>query len=155
MNRKSKAEILSELLEMKAQNDVLSKELTDAASVADYEFLTRSGTQCGKTVKVWTDAFQQAIFEHEIIRIPAREEPYYIDRRLILPSNRRIEAEDGAVICQMEGVKVVLLCNEHVQNGTHAPIRKGVCRSEHFDHRRTMGRIISGARRLRYQRNDR
>jgi len=107
---------------MKKHNLELIAVLSDAVSITDYSNLVRKGNNGGETVDVWTDAFQKAVQEHEIVRIPASDTPYYMDGSIIVPSNRRIEASDGAVIRQMEGVRVLLLRNEHTQDGTHAPI---------------------------------
>lgn len=47
------------------------------------------------SVKIWTDAFQVALDRYEIINIPAFHEPYYIDKSLVVPSNRHIEVQGG------------------------------------------------------------
>ncbi|MBE6930468.1 MAG: hypothetical protein E7463_09320 [Ruminococcaceae bacterium] len=108
--------------EMKAENLSRIAALSDAVSLTAYRSLVRTVQEADGTVEIWTDAFQAALRAHEIIRIPARPEPYCIDASVIVPSNRRIEAENGAVIRQMKGVRVLMLRNEHVQDGTHAPI---------------------------------
>ena len=121
--RLSKNEIKNALFQMEKENYNKSDFLTDKVSVLEYESETFDGIQNGKTVKVWTKAFQKAISEHEVIYIPKSGEPYYIDDTIIVSSNRKIIADDGAVICQMEGVDVLLMRNEHVEDGTHFPIK--------------------------------
>ena len=99
--------------QMKTKNLMKIAALKDCVSVTDYSHLVKDN--------IWTAAFQQAIDEHEWITIPAGKTPYLIDDSLILPSNRHIEAEEGAVIRQAKGVKVLLLRNKHVVDGTHFP----------------------------------
>ena len=94
--------------------------LKDACSLADYAaaMTVLNGTN------VWTVALQKALREHEIVRIPAAPEPYYIDATVVIPSNRRIEAE-GATVALVQGTRVLMLRNENVQDGTLAPIPGG------------------------------
>ena len=120
--RKTQEQIRRALTEMKQQQEHRSAQLTDGCSLLDYAHRTRRGVQNGTEVTVWTDALQQAVNDHEIVRIPAAVEPYYMDGTVVIPSNRRIEAADGAEICQMAGVQVLLLRNEHTQDGTHMPV---------------------------------
>lgn len=92
------------------------KALSDEVSILDYsDFAVEKD---GRTI--WTAAFQKAINEHELLRIPSGT--YYIDNTVIIPSNRRIAAEDGAVIKQSEDVKVIMFRNEHTVDGTHKRI---------------------------------
>lgn len=112
-----KTEIREKLSRMVAENRTLIEALTDRASLVDYAHLVRPGN-------IWTDALQAALNEHEYVEIPAADAPYMIDGTVIVPSDRHIEAADGAVIRQAEGVRVLMLRNEHTQDGTHAPITK-------------------------------
>lgn len=111
----TKAEIREKLERMARENRVLSEALTDRTELTAYAHLVREGS-------IWTDALQAAIREHEIVHIPAGL--YLMDGTVTIPSNRRIEADEGAVIRLMEGVRVLLLRNEHTQDGTHAPISR-------------------------------
>lgn len=111
----TKAEIRKKLESMARQNHVLIEGLTDRAELTAYAHLVRGGN-------IWTDALQAAVREHEIVHIP--EGLYLMDGSVTIPSNRRIEADEGAVIRLMEGVRVLMLRNEHTEDGTHAPIRK-------------------------------
>ena len=117
-----KKQIEDILQKTKEDNLALIAQLHDRVSLWDYRHLVRQGVQNGATVEVWTDAFQAALNEHEILEIPAQEVPYYIDKTVTIPSNRRMEAEKGAVICLMEGVVVLMFRNEHTGDGTHRPI---------------------------------
>ena len=117
-----KEQIYRTLDQMKQQNLAAQEKLTKEASVLDYKHLVKTGMQDDAEVLVWSDAFQTALDENEIVRIPASAEPYYIDRSILIPSNRRIIAEDGAVIRQLKGVRVLMFRNVHTEDGTHAPI---------------------------------
>lgn len=111
----SKSEIREKLSRMARENRALIDALTDRVSLTSYAHLVRKGG-------VWTDALQAALREHEIVHIPSGL--YLMDGSVTIPSNRRIEADEGAVIRLMEGVRVLLLRNEHTQDGTHAPISR-------------------------------
>ena len=78
--------------------------LSDKVSIVKYRSLVR----CDGEKELWSDALQTAIYEHEIVIIPAREKPYYIDKQIVIPSNRRIEAT-GAVIRQTQDCLVLML----------------------------------------------
>ena len=104
---------------MRAQNYALASGLTDRVELTDYSELVR--TENG--LEVWSDALQRALDLHETVKIPAREKPYYIDRQIVIGSNRRIEAE-GATIIQTPGCELLMLRNSTAANGTHAPIGK-------------------------------
>ena len=108
-------EIRARLARMQAENDALIEKLTDRALLTDYAHLARGEN-------IWTDALQAAVRAHEIVEIPAGL--YLIDGSVTIPSNRRIEAAEGAVIRLCEGVRVLMLRNEHTKDGTHAPISK-------------------------------
>ncbi len=111
-----KAEIREKLRQMQLENAALIASLTDEVLLTDYAHLVQDG--------IWTSALQAALSEHEIVHIPAGV--YLIDDTVVIPSNRRIEAEEGAIIRQAEGVRVLLLRNEHTADGTHAPIKDDV-----------------------------
>ena len=120
-----KAQIYAALDQMKRDNRAAQEKLTKEASLSDYRHLVKTGMQDDTEVSVWSDAFQTALRENEIVRIPAAEEPYYIDRSILIPSNRRILAEDGAVIRQLKGTRVLMFRNVNTADGTHAPVSAG------------------------------
>lgn len=91
--------------------------LTDSCELTDYASLTYE--KDGFTV--WTKALQTALNEHEAVVIPPSDIPYGIDGTVAIPSGRKITAY-GAEILQLPEVRVLMLRNEHTQNGTHAPI---------------------------------
>ena len=112
-------EILQKLDVMEKNNKQKAASLTKISKVTDYHFLVRTEND----LEIWSDAFQKAVDENEIVVIPAKQTPYYIDKSIIIPSNRHIEAEDGAVMRQVEGVRVLMLRNSSTQNGAKLPIK--------------------------------
>ena len=96
------------------ENISLQSKLTDTVYLSDYK--PNNG--------IWTEAFQTALNEHEIVIIPSASEPYYIDSSVLIPSNRRIIAEKGATIRLTDKTKVLMLRNTNTADGTHHPITK-------------------------------
>ncbi len=121
-----KAGIYAALQAMELDNRAAQQKLKKKTLLTSYRSLARGDEQDGEPILVWTDALQTALRENEIVRIPASDDPYYIDRSVVIPSDRRIEAEDGAVIRLKFGVRTLMLRNEHIADGTHAPIRSAV-----------------------------
>ena len=117
-------EIRERAAHMRAQNLAAAARLTDRVSAEDYRAQVRPARQGGVTIEIWTDAFNRALREHAVLVVPAREEPYYIDASIIMPSSRRIEAE-GARIRAVDGMDVLMLRSEHVRDGSRAPIAEG------------------------------
>lgn len=103
-----------------AENVALQAKLTDRCTLADYRSLVKSvnGTN------VWSEAFQRALDEHEIVVVPPSATPYHVDRPLVIPSNRRIEAT-GATVRLLDGVPTILLRNRKTADGTLKPIPAG------------------------------
>ena len=109
-NIKSSIEAL--LKNVATENINLYSKLTDIAYLTDYK--PNNG--------IWTEAFQTALNEHEIIIIPSASQPYYIDNSVLIPSNRRIIAEEGATIRLKDKTKVLMLRNTNTADGTHHPV---------------------------------
>ena len=122
MMHPKKAEIHAALAKMQEANHAVQSRLCKGASLISYEHLASKSEQDGKPITVWSEAFQKALWENEIVTIPSSDEPYYIDRPIIIPSNRRIVAEDRAVIRLKKGIRTLMFRNEHILDGTHAPI---------------------------------
>lgn len=114
-----KNKILQKLELMEKSNKEKIELLSKTAKVTDYRFLVREESKH----EIWSDAFQKAIDENEIVIIPSKETPYYIDKSIIIPSNRHIEAENGAVMRQVEGTRVLMLRNSSTANGAKLPIK--------------------------------
>lgn len=77
-----------------------------------------------KGKKVWTAAIQKALEEHEIVKLPAKNSPYYLDGSLLIPGGRQLLCEDDTIIKQMEDVKVLMLRNANAKDGSDRPIRE-------------------------------
>ena len=114
MNAK-KQEIVNRLAEMERENRRLQALLTDAVSLTEYRPLAEGDD--------WTRALSAALREHEIVRIPAGE--YLLSGGVVIPSNRRIEADERAVLRLKPNARLLLLRNERTQDGTRYPVRKG------------------------------
>ena len=90
----------------------------DSINIEDYQSLvTIKGG-----MEIWTKALQTAINEHSVIEIPFKDSPYYIDNSILIPSNRRIEADKNARICLTPDCDVLMLRNTETKDGTHFPI---------------------------------
>ena len=112
-----KYEIVKFLEEIRVSNMALIAGLTNCCSLDEYSDLVREKDG----MKIWTDAFQKALNEHQVVVIPAAEEPYYIDAPVTIPSNRHIEAAYDAVIRLVPETKLIMLRNENTLDGTHMP----------------------------------
>ncbi len=112
-----KKEILEKTLAAKRRNEKAIACLHDRVLLTDYCCLTTESEHG----TVWTKALQTALDEHEIVVIPPSDDVYWLDSTVIIPSNRRIEAS-GAVIRLVPEFPYVMLCNEHIHDGTNAPI---------------------------------
>lgn len=111
-----KQEILDALARTERENRRLIGQLTDEVSLLAY----RSRARGPEDALLWTDALQAALDEHQIVRIPAGL--YLLDGSVTIPSNRHIEAEEGAVIRLTPGTRVLMMRSRNTQNGTHRPI---------------------------------
>ena len=114
---KIKQRIIEDTLQAKKRNEDAIGRLNDSVCLFEYRKLVRKGQQG----LIWTDALQAALKEHEIIIIPESEEIYWLDNTITIPSNRHIEAT-GATIRMSPEYPYVMLRNEHVHDGTYAPV---------------------------------
>ena len=112
----TKDDIYKKLISMKEAVLGTSKKESKGVSVTNYASFVRTDDD---GIGIWSEAFQKALNENEHIVIPASDEPYYIDKTITVPSNRCIQALDGAVIRLKKGTKTLLLRNENNENGTH------------------------------------
>lgn len=117
-----RANICSLLDRMEQALAAAAGELHDKAVIWDYRELVYED---GQGNAIWSEAFQKALEEHEILVIPGREAPYYLDRSIQIPSNRYILAQDGAVIRLTEGVRVLMFRNANTEDGTKKPVLRG------------------------------
>ncbi len=112
-----KQDISKFLDDIRLSNMALIAGLTNYCSLDEYVHLVREKDG----LRIWTDALQQALIEHQVVIIPSAEEPYYIDASLRMPSNRHIEAAYDAVIRLTADTEVLMLRNENTMDGTHMP----------------------------------
>ncbi len=112
-----KKKILDETLAAKHRNEAAISCLKDTVTLTDYRYLTSEG----EYGVVWTKAFQTALSEHEIVIIPPSDTIYWLDGTIFVPSNRRIEA-NGATIRLVPEFPYIMMCNEHIKDGTYAPV---------------------------------
>ena len=106
-----------EIAESDRQNRLLQAGLSDCCLVTDF----KASVRMVDGQEVWTDAFQRALDAHAVVKVPARAEPYLIDRTLHIPSNRRIEAA-GATMRLFRGTNTIMLRNVNTRDGVKAPI---------------------------------
>jgi hypothetical protein len=66
------------------------------------------------TAEIWTAAFQRRIDGTKRLEIPARPEPYYVDRPLVLPSNAAIVADPRAEIRLVPGINTCIIRNANL-----------------------------------------
>ena len=120
-----KARIYETLRSMREANLSARDALKKSASLETYRHLAWEGRQDGDSILIWTRALQTALSENEVIHIPTSDAPYYIDSPVVIPSNRHIIADSGAVIRLKKGVSTLMFRNEHTLDGTHSPIPSG------------------------------
>ena len=109
---KIKNELDALLTRVKIKNEELYSLLNDKCFLTDYE--DDNG--------IWTNALQRALNEHEVVIIPSSNTPYVLDGSVIIPSNRRIIAESGAIVRLSDTCKLLMLRNKETKDGTHMPI---------------------------------
>lgn len=119
MKSREREDIEASLCCMQKRNFSARESLSDAASVLDYRHLVKVD---GQGREIWTRAFQSAIDEHEIIRIPRMHVPYFVDATITVPSNRHILADLDAEIKKTPEMSTVLLRNKKIYDGSHAPV---------------------------------
>lgn len=112
-----KSEIYEKLISMKENNYKNSAKEEKGVSVKNYNSLVWED-ESGR--KIWSDAFQTAINENRHIIIPEDNELYYIDKTILVPSNRYIEVLGSTVIRLKSGTKTLLIRNENNENGTYS-----------------------------------
>lgn len=117
MRKENKLKILNAALEAKQRNTNEIARLTDSVCLTEYSHLT--GT-CEHGV-TWTEALSQALKEHQIVVIPPSDDIYWLDGTVRIPSDRHIEAS-GATVRLVPEYPYIMLCNEHIHDGTGAPI---------------------------------
>ncbi len=93
-------------------------------SLGDYQHAVRTETWTEKwpqadgtietrtvTAELWTDAMQAALDQRNILHIPARDKPYYIDGPLVVKSHARLIADPTAEIRLQPGSNTCMVRN--------------------------------------------
>jgi len=106
--------IVRRVMDASAEIAAAQAELTDRVAVTDYARLVRRTND----VEVWSDAIAAAIAEHQVVVLPDGRE-YAIDRPIVLPSNRRMEAM-GATVRMLPPAEVAVR-TACAADGTFAP----------------------------------
>ena len=103
------------------ESESLQSRLSKRCALTDYSgFAKRSAN--GSVV--WTEAFQRARNENEVVVVPASSTPYLVDGTPVVASNRRIEAE-GATVRLATDTRTLMLRNAFVMDGTLTPVPRG------------------------------
>ena len=112
IERKTKEQIKRSLSNMAQRNIKRQSGLSRKATISDYSSFVRTSEN---GYVLWTDAIQNAIDENEIVIFPEGE--YYVDKTIVIPSNRKIIAY-GARIKKVPEMNTLLLRNEHLKDGS-------------------------------------
>ena len=115
--------MMNDLIRMTQQNNerLLRKfEQYEAVNVEKYRSFVRVELIDGTEKEIWSEAFQRALNENKRVFIPRGK--YYMDRSIVLSSNRQIVADCLAEICVKKGAKVLLLRNDAVVDGSYRVI---------------------------------
>jgi hypothetical protein len=72
--------------------------------------------------EIWTAAFQRRIDETKRLEIPARDEPYYVDGPLVLPSGAAIVADPRAEIRLVPGANTCIVRNANLVGFSTGPV---------------------------------
>ena len=75
--------------------------------------------------EIWTTAIQACLNEHASVRIPHRDEPYYIDAPLVLKSGNRLFVDPETEIRLKPGTNTCMVRNRCVVDGTHGAVELG------------------------------
>ena len=125
--RKTPEQIEAAALSAEKRNRNRQSRLKDRCKLTDYS--SRVAVVGG--TNIWTSALRQALAEHEIVEIPARQEPYHVDASIIVPSDRRIEAK-GATIVAVPSMETAMLIGERIVDGSEHPVPDDLTRAENI-----------------------
>ncbi len=74
------------------------------------------------TAEVWTAAMQAMLDQHHVLRIPARDRPYYLDGPLVLKSGDRLQAGATAELRLKPGTNTCMVRNAGILDGSRGPV---------------------------------
>lgn len=115
--RLTKREIIDALSDL-----IKEPEARELPNLLDYADRTETIQRDGKQYRVWNRAISAALDEGAGVLIPASEEPYYIDRPIVMASGDYIRAQPEARICAIPGMKTCMVRNQHIVSGRAAPL---------------------------------
>lgn len=72
--------------------------------------------------KIWNEAIQAAIDKDNVVHLPRRDQPYYLDGPVILKSGQKLTADPDAEIRLMPGTNTCMLRNEHLVGFADLPV---------------------------------
>ena len=114
--KRTREDIRESLSEMRKRNLLLSERLEKSAAIDDYRDYA---VENENGILIWTAAFQKAVDENETVIITSGT--YYVDKTVVIPSNRKIIAH-GAHIKKTPEMNTLLLRNEHLSDGSYRKI---------------------------------
>jgi hypothetical protein len=101
----------------------------DRVSLQTFEEIWPDGQGGEKGVAIngemWTEAIQATLDEHSGAYVPDREEPYYIDRPIILRSGNRLRLGGAAELRMKPGCNFCMVRNEHLISGEGGAVAIG------------------------------
>ncbi|MEI6714221.1 MAG: hypothetical protein WCO60_10745 [Verrucomicrobiota bacterium] len=71
---------------------------------------------------IWNEAIQAALDKDNSVTLPKRDQPYYIDRPIILKSGQKLIAAPDAEIRLIPGTNTCMVRNEHIVGFADKPV---------------------------------
>ena len=130
-------EIRSAAPEVWARRDAIVRTVTNSAAevasrvarlssegrtVSLAEFQDRVTVRNGQTV--WDAALEAALESAQVVVFPPRDEPYYLDRTVVIPGGRRLVAT-GATVAKLPKSADAMFVNAGAVSGRFAPAVRG------------------------------
>jgi polygalacturonase len=113
-----KEEIVQVLGAMERRLDQENAELK-CVPVTRYASRVVRRRQHGRNIAVWSDAIEAALAETGGVWFPASDEAYYIDRPIILSGGMRMQADKGAIIRCVDGMRTCMVRNRNLKGVRH------------------------------------
>jgi hypothetical protein len=74
------------------------------------------------TGEIWNVAIQTALDKDNAVRLPKRDQPYYLDGPIILKSGQKLTADPDAEIRLKPGTNTCMVRNEHIVGFSDQPV---------------------------------
>ncbi len=81
-----------------------------------------AAVECVVRGRVWSDVIEAALAHADVVRLPDRGEPYYLDRPIQLSSGQSLLADPGAEIRLQPGVNTCLVRNRRLAGSQVGPL---------------------------------